>query len=59
MRAWELYETDKRMLGIYDPALDTLRQNHLGDTNKPRITLGYRPPAPETIVPMDQRPVMH
>jgi len=21
--------------------------------------LGYRPPAPETIVPMDHRPVMH
>ena len=28
-------------------------------TNRPHIALGYRPPAPEAIVPMDQRPVMH
>jgi len=21
--------------------------------------LGYRPPAPETIIPLDQRPIMH
>ena len=24
-----------------------------------RCALGYRPPAPESIVPMDQRPTMH
>ena len=24
-----------------------------------RSRVGYRPPDPETIVPMDQRPVMH
>ena len=29
------------------------------DTKRPHIALGYRPPAPETIVQMDQRPVMH
>ncbi len=28
-------------------------------TKRPHSTLGYRPPAPETIVSMDQRPVMH
>ena len=30
-------------------------------TFTPALTsaLGYRPPAPETIVPMDQEPVMH
>jgi len=46
MRYYELFETflgeaDKQMMGIYNPALDTLRQNHLGDTNKPRITLKH------------------
>jgi len=29
------------------------------NTKKPHSALGYRPPAPETIVPMDQRPIMH
>ena len=28
-------------------------------TKRPHSALGYRPPAPETIVPMDQRPIMH
>jgi transposase InsO family protein len=26
---------------------------------RPHSALGYRPPAPETTVPMDQRPTMH
>ena len=29
------------------------------NTKRPHSALGYRPPAPETIVPMDQRPIMH
>jgi putative transposase len=29
------------------------------NTTRPHSALGYRPPAPETVVPMDQRPVMH
>ena len=29
------------------------------NTKRPHSALGYRPPAPETIVPMDPRPVMH
>ncbi len=29
------------------------------NTKRPHSALGYRPPAPETIVPMDQRPTMH
>ncbi len=29
------------------------------NTRRPHSALGYRPPAPETIVPMDKRPVMH
>jgi len=29
------------------------------NTIRPRSALGYRPPAPVTIVQMDQRPVMH
>ena len=28
-------------------------------TKRPHSALGYRPPAPDTIVQMDQRPVMH
>ncbi|MBO6899154.1 MAG: transposase, partial [Shimia sp.] len=29
------------------------------NTKRPHSALGYRPPAPETVAPMDQRPVMH
>lgn len=29
------------------------------NTRRPHSALGYRPPAPETFVPLDQRPVMH
>ena len=29
------------------------------NTKRPHGALGYRPPAPETIVQMDQRPIMH
>ncbi|MFV1876069.1 IS3 family transposase [Nioella sp.] len=33
-------------------------RNHY-NTKRPHSALGYRPPAPETIIPMDQRPTMH
>ncbi len=33
-------------------------RNHY-NTKRPHSALGYRPPAPETIVPIDPRPVMH
>ena len=29
------------------------------NTMRPHSALGYRPPVPETIFPMDRRPVMH
>ena len=29
------------------------------NTKRPHSALGYRPPAPETIVPMYQKPAMH
>ena len=29
------------------------------NTKRPHSALGYRPPAPETIMPMDQKPMMH
>ena len=29
------------------------------NTKRPHSALGYRPPALETIIPMDQRPIMH
>ena len=28
-------------------------------TKRPHSALGYRPPAPVTIVPLDQKPIMH
>ena len=31
----------------------------LYNTKRPHSALGYKPPAPETIIPMDQRPTMH
>ena len=33
-------------------------RNHY-NTKRPHSGLGYRPPAPEAIVPMEQRPIMH
>ena len=33
-------------------------RNHY-NTKRPHSALGYRPPAPEAIVPVDQRPIMH
>ncbi|MDG1867636.1 MAG: IS3 family transposase [Yoonia sp.] len=29
------------------------------NTKRPHSALGYRPPAPKAIIPMDQRPIMH
>ncbi|MFK7746683.1 MAG: integrase core domain-containing protein, partial [Roseobacter sp.] len=29
------------------------------NTKRPHSALGYRPPAPEPIIPMEQRPIMH
>ncbi len=29
------------------------------NTKRPHSAMGYRPPAPETIIPLDQRPIMH
>ncbi|MEL6218846.1 MAG: integrase core domain-containing protein, partial [Pseudomonadota bacterium] len=29
------------------------------NTVRPQSALGYRPPAPEAIIPVDHRPVMH
>ena len=29
------------------------------NTKRPHSAFGYRPPAPETIIPMDQRPSIH
>lgn len=29
------------------------------NTKRPYSALGYRPPAPEPIIPMDQRPIIH
>jgi len=33
-------------------------RNHY-NTKRPHSALGYRPPAPEAIVPMDRTPIMH
>ena len=29
------------------------------NTKRPHCALGYRPPASETIIPLDQKPIMH
>ena len=29
------------------------------NTERPHSALGYRPPAPETIIPLETRPIMH
>lgn len=37
--------------------IEQLRKHY--NTKRPHSALGYRPPAPEAIFPMDPRPVMH
>lgn len=37
--------------------IENLRKHD--NTNRPHNALGYRPPALEANVPMDQRPIMH
>jgi transposase InsO family protein len=37
--------------------IENWRQHY--NTKRPYSALGYKPPAPETIVPLDQRPTMH
>lgn len=32
---------------------------HHYNTLRPHSALGYRPPAPKTVIPMDQKPIMH
>lgn len=29
------------------------------NTVRPHSALGYQPPAPEVVIPVDQRPIMH
>ena len=35
------------------------RWRHHYNTVRPHSALGYRPPAPESLMPIDQRPTMH
>ncbi len=37
--------------------IEAWRKNYY--TKRPHSALGYRPPAPETIVPVEPRPIMH
>ncbi|MEL6220174.1 MAG: integrase core domain-containing protein, partial [Pseudomonadota bacterium] len=37
--------------------IEQWRRNY--NTVRPHSALGYKPPAPEAIIPVDQRPVMH
>ncbi len=39
MRAYELYETDAQLLGIYNPANDRLGGRRRSDTRKAKLTL--------------------
>jgi transposase InsO family protein len=43
---------------VIDALTDLFMRNHY-NTKRPHSALDYRPPAPEAIIPMDQRPIMH
>ena len=58
------------LMGQGMPRIDAIRQISVTEqtyyrwkkhynTKRPHSAPGYRPPAPEAIVPMDQRPIMH
>jgi len=59
-RVRRIIERFPRMICILKEAQIIIKQwrGHY-NTKKPHSALGYSPPAPEAIVPMDQRPVMH
>ena len=42
-----------------DDQPNSLLITNVKDTIRLHSALGYRPPAPETIIPIDQRPAMH
>ena len=50
---WIEEATEGRVTGV----IERWRRHY--NTVRPHSSLGYRPPAPETLVPMDQRPTMH
>ncbi|MBO32782.1 MAG: integrase core domain-containing protein [Rhodospirillales bacterium] len=57
-----LYHSDARAtwsskLNASDKSDKRLRLHY--NTIRPHSALGYRPPAPEEVIAMDQRPVMH
>jgi len=52
------------LVGQGKACIDAIRQVQSTErafcrTKRPHSALGYRPPAPETIIPMDQETVMH
>ena len=53
------YRWRKQYGGMGTAQLKELKRLQHYNTKRPHSALGYRPPAPETIVPMVDRPVMH
>jgi hypothetical protein len=44
--------------GLNDTGSASLSR-HQSCNHRPHSALGYRPPTPESVVPIDQRPTMH
>lgn len=44
---------------LREPQIIIERLRHHYNTKRPHSALGYRPPAPEATIPMDQRPTVH
>ncbi len=58
MIAVPVVDRNERLIGAVPPEalFRILREEHMEDL---QVIAGYRPPAQEAIVPMDQRPIMH
>ena len=49
--------TYQEAVGNVEIIIEEWRKHY--NTKRPHSALGYRPPAPESLIPMDQRLVMH
>ncbi|MEJ6747570.1 MAG: integrase core domain-containing protein, partial [Yoonia sp.] len=54
---WPLFTPRIRSLIALRLTIERWRNHY--NTKRPHSALGYRPPAPEAILPMDQRTIMH
>ena len=57
-RMWDELLNGEIFYSLHESQIIIERWRNYYNTKQPHSALGYRPPAPEAIIPMDQRPIM-